>query len=126
MHIPAGKLHRSTLPLLLLSFSILTLTGAAPAQSPAEKAWAVLHSGVADKNTDERAIAVRVLGLLDNDPNAPGLALKALGDDKPEVRAAAADALGQMKAKSAAPKLAAVIQGDEKDVAVILACARSM
>jgi len=81
---------------------------------------------LADKTTDERAIAVRVPGLLENDPKAQELALKALADDKPEVRAAAAEALGQMNAKSAAPKLEQVILGNEKEVAVILACARSM
>jgi len=98
----------------------------AVAQSPVEKSWGVLQTGLADKTTEERAIAVRVLGLLENDPKAQDLALKALADDKPEVRAAAADALGQMNAKSAAPKLEQVILGNEKEVAVILACARSM
>ena len=88
---------------LSLAITIVVLAGTAVGQSPADKAWTVLKSGLADKTTEERAIAVRVLGLLDNDPNAPALALKALSDDRPEVRAAAADALGQMRAKSAAP-----------------------
>jgi HEAT repeat protein len=91
-----------------------------------DKAWTVLQAGLGDKSTAGRAFAVRALGLLENDPKAPDLALKALSDDKPEVRAAAADALGEMKAISAAPRLGEVIVGDEKDPGVILACARAM
>ena len=109
-----------------VSLCLMIMAICAVAQSPVEKSWGVLQTGLSDKTTDERAIAVRVLGLLENDPKAQDLALKALADDKPEVRAAAADALGQMNAKSTAPKLEQVILGNEKEVAVILACARSM
>jgi len=98
----------------------------AKAQTPSSKAWTVLQAGLGDKTAEDRAIAVRMLGLLEKDPQAPDLALKALQDEKPEVRAAAADALGQMNAKSAAPKLAEIILSDEKEVAVLMACARSM
>ena len=108
---------------LVLSF---TRGQHAMAQAPADEAWTVLHAGLADKSVEQRAVAVRMLGLLENDPQATDLALKALGDGKPEVRAAAADALGQMNAKSASPKLADVILSGEKEVAVLLACARSM
>lgn len=110
---------------LLVSVSLLAV-GPVFAQAPSDKAWTVLHAGLAGKTATERAAAVRVLGLLENDPKAADLALKALGDEKPEVRAAAADALGQMKATSATPRLAEVILSDEKEVVVILACARSM
>jgi HEAT repeat protein len=122
---PARKFQGRPLP-LFVAVSMLALGHSAFAQAPVDKAWTVLQTGLADKTTEERVIAVRVLGLLENDPKAPGLALNALADGKPEVRAAAADALGLMKAKSAAPKLGKVILSDEKDVGVILACARSM
>jgi HEAT repeat protein len=102
------------------------LVGISTAQSATEKAWTVLQQGTADKTTEERAVAVRMLGLLEGDTKAQDLALKALADPKPEVRAAAADALGQMKATSAASKLADVVLGDEKEPAVVMACARSM
>ena len=49
---------------------------------------------------DKRSKAVRVLGLLPNDPQAEEVALHALKDDKPGVPAAAAQALGDMKANS--------------------------
>jgi hypothetical protein len=109
--------------LLVLPF---TTEQHAMAQAPADKAWNVLQAGLADKSLEERAMAVRMLGLLEDDPKATELALKALGDGKAEVRIAAADALGQMNAKSAAPKLADVILSGEKEVAVLLACARAM
>ena len=112
----------AVLPAILL----FALGPYALAQAPVDKAWTVLQAGLAGKTLAERALAVRVLGLLENDPKAPDLALKALGDGNPEVRAAAADALGEMEAKSAAGKLAEVILSDEKDVSVILACARAM
>ena len=105
---------------------VLFVTLPAPAQTPTDKAWTVLQAGLADKDAGERAIATRMLGLLENDSKALELALKALKDEKPEVRGAAADALGQMNAKAAAPKLAEIILSDEKEVPVILACARSM
>lgn len=104
----------------------LALVSPLVAQTPSAQAWNVLQAGLEDKTLEERAVAVRVLGLVENDPRAQELAIKALSDTKPEVRAAAADALGQMNAKSAAPKLVQIITSDEKDVGVILACARSL
>ena len=53
---------------LVLSF---TRGQHAMAQAPADKAWTVLHAGLADKSVEERAVAVRVLGLLENDPHLP-------------------------------------------------------
>ena len=70
-------------------------------QTSADKAWTVLHAGLADKTFGEGVIAVRVLGVLKNDHKAPELAINALG----EVRAVS-EALGQMKAISAVPKMA--------------------
>jgi len=113
---------------LQVFFSVLPLLLTQPlfAQTPVERSWTVLRAGLSEKNTENRTAAVRVLGLLLNDPAAPELAANALADEKPEVRAAAADALGQMNARSAAPKLAATILGGEKDVGVVLSCARAM
>ena len=113
--------------LLAVCVAFLLIQGTlAEAQSSVDKAWNVLQAGLSNTSTDKRASAVRVLGLLEKDRKAPELGLQALADARPEVRAAAADALGQMKATAAAPKLGAVITGDEKDAAVIIACARSM
>jgi len=112
----------------LMLFAVLAFAAGVPAsaQNPTDRAWSVLEAGMTDKTTEERAVAVRVLGLLEGDSKAQDLAIKALADPKPEVRAAAADALGQMKATSAASKLADVVLGDEKEPAVVMACARSM
>ena len=113
-------------PFVMLLMFLAVQGQPAIAQSPADKAWTVLNAGMTDKDTDLRAVAVRVLGLLENDPKAPELALNALKDSKPEVRIAAADALAQMNATSTAPKLGEVILGDEKEAGVVLACARAM
>jgi len=121
------RVHKSLFrfwPMVPLLLSLLL--SPAFAQAPVDRAWSVLQTGLTNQGTDQRAIATRVLGLLENDPKASDLALKALSDEKLEVRAAAAEALGQMKARSAAPRLAQIILGDEKDVGVILACARAM
>ncbi len=94
------------------------------AAAPAEQAWAVLMSGVADQNTDKRATAVRVLGLLPNNTRARKLAETALSDEKGEVRAAAALALGQMQARGSLGKLRTAL--DDKDSAVALAAANAL
>jgi len=113
---------------LRVFFSVLplVLTQHAPAQTPVEQCWTVLRAGLSDKSTENRAAAVRVLGLLPNDPTAAQLATTALADEKPEVRSAAADALGQMNAKEAGPKLADIILNGEKDAGVVLACGRAL
>jgi HEAT repeat protein len=80
------RIHR----LGLVATLLLPTVGAVFAQEPSDKAWTVLQAGLADKTAAGRAVAVRVLGLLENDPTASDLALKALADEKPEVRAAAA------------------------------------
>ena len=97
---------------------------ATPVKDPKGEAWTVLYAGLADTNLEKRAKAVRVLGLLPNDPQAQEAARHALKDDKPEVRAAAAQALGDMKAKSAIPQLAALV--NDKDAGVIIAGAHSL
>jgi HEAT repeat protein len=94
------------------------------AQSTAEKAWPTLQAGLAEKG-DDRVVAVRVLGLLENNPKAAEIATAALGDEKPAVRAAAASALGQMQAKSALPKLKESVMA-EKEPGVVMAEARCL
>ena len=109
---------------IVLAAIIMTALNA-NAQSPVDKAWSILKSGLTDSHVDNRATAVGVLGLLENNPEALKLALVALGDEISEVRSAAAKALGDMNAKPAAPKLVEVIRG-EKDVSVVIAGAHSL
>ena len=61
-----------------------------------------------------------------NDPQAPLLAMQALGDPKPEVRAAAADALGELKYEPARPKIREILHNNEEDPSLVLACARAL
>lgn len=90
-----------------------------------DKAWAVLQSGLSDKNTENRATAVRLLGILPEDNKARQLSLNALSDEKPEVREAATDALGRLKVTSAIPQLQDLIQHD-KEALVVLGAARAL
>ena len=109
--------------------ALLVISPARPlaqAQTPVERAWSVLEAGLSNKKSEERAVAVRSLGLLQNDDKGQQLAINALGDHKAEVRIAAADALGQMQAKSSVSRLGEIIPGEQKHVRVVLACAHSM
>jgi HEAT repeat protein len=92
--------------------------------SPKVQAWTTLDNGVANSSYEKRSQAVQVLGLLKDDKEAESLAVKALADERPEVRAAAAAALGNMGAKSAIPDLHKMFE--DKDVSVILASARAL
>jgi HEAT repeat protein len=94
------------------------------AQVPVDRAWSTLQSGLAEKGGD-RVIAVRVLGLVENNSKAAELALAALSDPKPEIQAAAADALGQMQARSAVPKLKEHLKADTQ-ASVAIADARAL
>ena len=64
------------------------LTNCSPgvAQDRREQAWGILRANVTEKDTGKRAQSVRVLGLLQGEPEAVEIARKALGDNKPEVR----------------------------------------
>ena len=93
-------------------------------KNPMDQAWSVLYTGLADNSVDKRTTAVQVLGLLPNDPKAEEAALKALKDDKPEVRGAAAKALGDMKAKNAIPNLVEMV--NDKEPGVIMAAAHAL
>ena len=107
-------------------FSALLLCPMLFSQSPGDKAWSVLQAGLTDKNSENRAIAVRLLGALTANPQAAPLAIKALSDEKPEVRSAAADAIGRLKAKSAIPQLKTTIQTENEEAGVIIAAGRAL
>jgi HEAT repeat protein len=111
-----------------LSFALAGLCAACAVPSFAvdtDKAWSLLQAGAIDKGKEHREHAVKALGLLPNNVRAIELATNALSDQIPEVRAAAAEALGHMHAKSAVPKLKQVLE-TEKEVTVIVACARAL
>jgi len=100
------------------------LNSNATAQIPRERSWTLLRSGVADKSADTRVIAVRVLGLLPNTPEAVELSEHALADEKPKVRAAASLALGEMESKSSIPKLREALK--DPDPEVVMSSAASL
>jgi len=94
-------------------------------QASSGKAWMVLQTGLSNSNTDNRTVATRLLGGLTKNAQAQDLALKALSDNRPEVRAAAAEALGNMQAKSAIPQLQKLAQ-TEQDAGVAIAGGRAL
>jgi len=108
----------------MLCAALLSVPGTQLAQAQAGKAWEILKAGLGDSNTERRAAATSVLGLMVNNADAQALARKGLSDEKPEVRAAAAGALGDMRAKGAIPELKNAIQ--DKDVSVVLAAAHAL
>jgi|SRR5271166_488918 len=118
------RLRYVAMTLVLCAAAGLAQNAATPAQSPKEQAWSVLYTGLADSSVDKRTTAVQVLGLLPDDPKAAEAALKALKDEKPDVRAAAAKALGDMKDKAAIPQLVEMV--NDKDAGVIIAAAHSL
>jgi HEAT repeat protein len=98
--------------------------GSAFAQDNREQAWNILRANVTEKDTAKRAQAVRVLGLLQGEPESLGMARKALGDEKPDVRAAAATALGQMRSRASIPRLRTLLS--DKEPSVVLAAASAL
>jgi len=124
----SGKVRWFESLVVLSAVVCLTVVGpgvqTASAISGSEKAWAMFEAGVSSKSTTERAISVRALGLLRDDPHARELAEAALDDPKPEVRAAAATALGQMHSTKSIPRLQRLLT-DQK-VSVVMAAAHSL
>jgi len=98
--------------------------GVVAADTPEQRAWGMLRSGVSQKNTGKRVEAVRALRLLPGCSEAREMAETALRDRNPKVRAAAASALGLMGAKEAIPALKKATF-DDKPV-VVLAAAHSL
>ncbi len=95
-----------------------------PMRTPKEEAWHILESACKGNRVSNRATAIRVLGLLPNDPKARKLAEDGLTDDKLEVRTAAATALGDMMARASIPKLKKAL--DDKEAPVALAAAHAL
>ncbi|HVO63778.1 MAG TPA: HEAT repeat domain-containing protein [Terriglobales bacterium] len=111
---------------VLLLFVLFSVAQCLYAQDARQQAWTVLNAGLTEKNPGERTVAVRVLGLMTNDPQAPDLAMQALSDPKPEVRAAAADALGDLNYQAARPKIREILLRNDEDPLLVLACARAL
>jgi HEAT repeat protein len=89
-----------------------------------DRAWEILHAGLAADNTEKRVKALTALGLLKGNVEAEKLATAALNDSKGDVRAAAANALGAMQAKRAKDALEVAL--DDNEPAVVLAAANSL
>ena len=89
-----------------------------------DRAWEILHAGLAFEGTEKRVKATTALGLMKGNMEAEKLATDALKDSKGDVRAAAANALGTMQARRAKPALEAAL--DDNEPAVVLAAANSL
>jgi len=94
------------------------------AQSPVEKAWTILDAGFKDSNDSDRATAVRVLGLLQNNKKAQEQAELALQDKDSIVRVAGANALRQMHSVESIAKLKELLK--DKESPVVLAAANAL
>ena len=103
---------------------LIARAGVVSAETPEQRAWDMLRSGVRQKNTGKRIQAVRALRLLPGDSEATEMAETALRDQNPQVRIAAASALGLMGAKEAIPALRRAVL--DKKPAVVLAAAHSL
>jgi HEAT repeat protein len=109
---------------LTIAVSLLVIGPFAYAETGKEAAWDLILSGLRSNSSDERVIAVRVLGLLIGNPKAADLAVHALGDSSPAVRSAAATALGQMRSTASIPRLKQSLS--DKEITVVLAAARAL
>ena len=113
-----------TIRSLIAAIIPLLLTAGSYAQANPTRAWSLLEAGSEEKNYSLRLAAVRVLGLIPDDPNAVELAEKALNDPNALVRAAAATALGQMHASGADAALKQALK--DKQLRVVMAAAHSL
>src|SRR5205814_10004817 len=93
-------------------------------QDPHEQAWQTLRTGLEEKKSPERAVAVQALSLLPGNRRATAFAITALHDKNAEVRTAAAVVLGQQHARSAVPELKQALTDSE--ITVVLAAAHSL
>jgi len=107
---------------LILLFNALTVPGCA--QIAAGQGWPVLETALAQRGTGQRVAAVRVLGLISDNPHAVELAEKALKDPNSDVRAAAATALGQMHATGVDASLKQAL--NDKNLSVVMASAHAL
>lgn len=107
---------------VMLTFALLN--GSSSAQIVSNSAWPVLEAALQQKKVGQRVAAVRVLGLIPNDPHAIELAEKALQDKNSAVRAAAATSLGMMHASVADANLKQAL--NDKNLAVVMAAAHAL
>ena len=94
-----------------------------PSGSQKTHAWQILNAACAGRKTVSRALAIRVLGLIPNNPRAAKLAEAGLSNEKSEVRTAAAEALGDMMSRSTIPLLRKAL---DDDPSVALAAAHAL
>ena len=106
--------------LLVLTF----LSAACYAQTATNSSWAVLETGRGHKSSTQRVGAIRVLGLIPDDPHAVELAEAALKDKNGSVRTAAATSLGQMHAAGANASLKEAL--NDKNLSVVMAAAHAL
>jgi HEAT repeat protein len=107
-----------------LTMTLIMLSAACFAQTPAVSPWSLLHAGLSDKHPTSRVAAVRALGLVPSDAEASELAQKALKDPSSTVRAAAATALGQMHVPGVAASLKPAL--NDKSLSVVMAAAHAL
>jgi HEAT repeat protein len=122
-HISSMLTMRPAIRSLCRIITIL-LTAACCAQTAARPEWPLLEAGLQQKSSGQRLAAVRVLGLIPEDPYAAELAEKALKDPKSSVRAAAATALGKMHASGADASLKQAL--NDKNLSVVMAAAQAL
>jgi len=116
-------LRRSIL-MFLINALINVFALPACAQTAANGGWPLLEGGLGQKSSGQRLAAVRVLGLIPDDPHATELAEKALTDKNSSVRAAAATSLGQMRASGADASLKQAL--NDKNLSVVMAAADAL
>jgi HEAT repeat protein len=107
---------------VILTFILLTT--ACCAQTANDPGWAVLEAGLSQKSASQRLAAVRVLGLISDDPHATELAETALKDKNSSIRTAAATSLGQMHASGANASLREAL--NDKNLLVMMAAAHAL
>ena len=120
----AEQAVRGCLLILLVGVLLSFFTVPSRAQVAPSRGWTLLEAGLGEKSGGQRSAAVRVLGLIPDDPHASELAEKALLDRNPSVRAAAATALGQMHASGADASLKQAL--NDKNLAVVMAAAHAL
>jgi HEAT repeat protein len=82
------------------------------------EAWKILDDAAFGEKTEQRAAAIRALGLILGNDRAISMAEKGLKDEKAEVRTSAALALGEMGARRSIPALKTALDDAEPSVAL--------
>ncbi|MGA7403088.1 MAG: HEAT repeat domain-containing protein [Candidatus Sulfotelmatobacter sp.] len=114
-----------TMPAARRALFVFTfLTAACCAQTATNSSWAVLETSLGQNSISQRLVAVRVLGLIPDDPHAVELAEAALKDKNSSVRTAAATSLGQMHATEANASLKVAL--NDKNLSVVMAAAHAL